>query len=74
MKLKAGLIGGTIGEAFQDAQGQTTLDMIVKGTVDDPQVTSTLKDTGKKVLNVVKEKLGDHSRRESKGFAERIVQ
>jgi len=37
MKLKAGLIGGTIGEAFQDAQGQTTLDMIVKGTVDDPK-------------------------------------
>lgn len=59
MKLKTGLIGGTLGETFQNKQGQTTLNMIVKGTLDDPKVNIDMKDTGKKILDAVKERLGD---------------
>jgi hypothetical protein len=59
MKFAAGLVGGTLGEFLQDDQGRPTVNMTVKGTVDDPKTSVDTAAVQKKAVEKIKEKLGD---------------
>jgi hypothetical protein len=55
VKASAGMIGGTIGEILNDEQGRATLNLIIKGTLNEPSVTGDFADVKKKL----QQKYGD---------------
>ena len=55
----SGLIGGTLGLILNDSKGHTTLQFKIRGTVDKPEINAEIGESGKNVLEAVKEKYGE---------------
>jgi hypothetical protein len=58
MILPAGSMGGSLGEFFQDEKGRPTVNLIVKGSLSDPNVGLDKKSTGQQAIKALKGNLG----------------
>lgn len=58
IKADAGLVGKTLGDLL-GSDGQTTINMTIKGSVDEPDVSLDKTESSKQLLDGVKKQLGD---------------